>query len=52
MTVEELKEYYDKGGASRLQGMDAKGKQNMFLRFTVSKLLKESPLFLTERVVF
>lgn len=34
MTVEELKEYYDKGGASRLQGMDAKGKQNMFLRFT------------------
>ena len=33
MTIEQLKEYYDKGGARRIKKMDAKGQQSLFKKF-------------------
>ena len=36
MTVDELKAYYDRGGANRLQGMDEGDQQDMFRKYTVS----------------
>ena len=35
MTLEELRAYYDAGGANRLQGMDASAKQDLFKQFLV-----------------
>ena len=36
MTVEELRAYYDRGGASRLQHMGVVDQAEMFKRYTVS----------------
>ena len=41
MTVDELKEYYDKGGANRLQNMDEGDQQDMFRKYTVSRKAKQ-----------
>ena len=40
MTIEELRAYYDRGGARRLKNMSMADQQNMFKRFTVSRLAK------------
>ena len=38
MTVEELRAYYDAGGASRLQKMSDNEQADMFRKFTVSQI--------------
>ena len=41
MTVEELRAYYDAGGASRLQKMSDNEQADMFRKFTVSQIWSE-----------